>query len=203
MSADDQDSPIHRGSLHGVFSIGHAARAKADRSIDGVEVRDEDGIAPDAFWATLRRLAGGVTVVSAVGEEGYLGITVSACCLVSLAPPLFLAALHNESQVLDAIMAGSGFAVSFVSGRQVLLAEIFAGRAPAPDAHWTTINHRTAVTGAPILLDGLAWLDCRLWQAVPAGDHTLLIGTVVAAGVNAGQDDPLLYFGSQYRRLAP
>ena len=111
--------------------------------------------------------------------------------------------LHNASQVLEAVAAGSGFAVSLLSGRQELLAEAFAGRAPLPDANWTRIKHHTAVTGAPILSEGLAWLDCRLWQRVVAGDHTLLLGTVVAAGVTAGQDDPLLYFGSQYRRLAP
>lgn len=203
MAGHDVDGPGPHSSLQGVFSIGHAARAKADRSIEGLDVRHEGGVPRDPLWATLRRLAAGVTVVSAVGDEGYLGITVSACCLVSLEPALFLVSLHNESPVLEAIVAGSGFAVSLLSGRQELLAEIFAGRAPLPDAHWTRLGHQTALTGAPILSGGLAWLDCRPWQRVPAGDHTLLLGRVVAAGVTAGQDDPLLYFGSQYRRLAP
>jgi 3-hydroxy-9,10-secoandrosta-1,3,5(10)-triene-9,17-dione monooxygenase reductase component len=203
MAEPSEEHTESQSSLRGVFSRGRAARAKANRSIEALEVVDATGVDRDTLWATLRRLAGGVTVVSAIGDDGYLAITVSACCLVSLTPPLFLVSLHNESSVLEAIGGGSGFAVSMLSGRHELLADAFAGRAPRPDGRWSRIHHRTAVTGAPMLSDALAWLDCRLWQQVAAGDHTLLIGLVVAASVTAEQDDPLLFFGSQYRRLAP
>jgi len=114
-----------------------------------------------------------------------------------------LVCIHEQSQVLDAIIAGGAFAITALSSRQELLAEMFAGRAPRPDPSFSTIKHRVASTGAPILAGGLAWLDCRLHQVYPGGDHTIFLGTVVAAGVVASQDDPLLYFGSQYRRLAP
>ncbi len=203
MPAQEEDIPQSRSSIHGVFSMGRAARAKADRKIEGLEVVAEGGVDQESLWATMRRLATAVTVVTAVDDGEYLGITVSAFCLVSLEPPLVLVCIHNQSQVLDAVITGGAFAVTVLSGRQELLAEMFAGRAPRPDPAFTRIKHRTLVTGAPILEGGLAWLDCRLWQASPAGDHSILIGTVVAVGVAEGQDDPLLYFGSQYRRLAP
>ena len=204
MAPQADDTPQPRSSIQGVFSIGHAARAKAERWIEGREVVAEGGIDQEALWATLRRLAAGVTVVTAVGDGGaYVGITVSACCLVSLEPPLVLVCLHTGSQVLEAILVQRAFAVTVLSSHHELLAEMFAGRAPRPDPAFSRIKHRALVTGAPILEDGLAWLDCRLWQATPAGDHMILIGTAVAAGVTAGQDDPLVYFGGQYRRLAP
>lgn len=48
---------------------------------------------------------------------------------------------------------------------------------------------RTAVTGAPVLQMAVAWLDCRLWQAVPCGSHTLFVGEIVDCGVGpAGLD---------------
>lgn len=165
---------------------------------------DENGIDEASLWATMRRYSGGVTVVTTVEDGAFIGITVSAFCLASLEPPLVLVCLHADSQVLDAILDGSkSFAVTILSGKQELLADMFAGRAPRPDPAFRMIPHRTIVTGAPVLTDGLAWLDCRLSTATPAGDHTILVGTVVAAGVTEGADDPLLYFGSQYRRLAP
>lgn len=40
-----------------------------------------------------------------------------------------------------------------------------------------------ATTGAPILTTAMEWLDCRLWQSVPCGSHTLFIGEVVDCGL--------------------
>jgi 3-hydroxy-9,10-secoandrosta-1,3,5(10)-triene-9,17-dione monooxygenase reductase component len=196
----DDDRSSGDITFGGGISIGRAARAR-DRTVEALDVSDEAGIDAAALWATLRRLVGAVTVVTARGDEGFTGISVSAFCLVSLEPPLVLACIHADSQVLEAVQAGDGFAVTVLSGRQEFLAETFAGRAPRPDPAFGTIPHRTLVTGAPVLAGGLAWLDCRLHARYPGGDHTIVVGKVVAAGVAADQDDPLLYFASQYRRL--
>jgi flavin reductase (DIM6/NTAB) family NADH-FMN oxidoreductase RutF len=201
--SNEEDTPQRKSSIQGVFSIGRAARAKADRAIEGFEVVAEGGVDRDSLWAVMRRFAAGVTVVTTVDDGAYLGITVSAFCLVSLEPPLVLVCLHNHSQALDAIRASGVFAVTVLSNQQEFLSEMFAGRAPRADPAFSAIRHRTLVTGAPVLTGGLAWLDCRVQQDIPAGDHAILIGTVVAAGAAAEQEDPLLYFGSQYRRLAP
>jgi len=200
--ASTEDTKQSGASIRGGFSFGRAARAK-DRNVAALDAADEAGVDSDSLWATARRFAAGVTVVTAVGDLGYVGITVSAFSLVSLDPPLALVCIHEGSQVLDAIQASGAFAVTILGGRQELLAEIFAGRAPLPDPGFKDILHRTLLTGAPIIEGGLAWLDCRLDQIHPGGDHTIFVGRVVAAGVAEGQDDPLLYFGSQYRRLAP
>lgn len=200
--APTDDIPEGGASIQGGFSIGRAARAR-DRDVEALEAADESGVDRDTLWAAARRFAAGVTLVTAVGEEGYLGITVSAFCLVSLDPPLVLVSINEYSQLIDAIRSSGAFAVTILSNRQELIAEMFAGRAPRPDPAFGGLPHRTLLSGAPILDGALAWLDCRLHQDIPAGDHTLFLGTVVAAGVAAGQDDPLLYFGSQYRRLAP
>jgi flavin reductase (DIM6/NTAB) family NADH-FMN oxidoreductase RutF len=198
------DNTSHTGSsIQGARSFGRAARAKLDRQIEGLEVANESGVGGDALWSATRRFAAGVTIVTAIGDEGYLGITVSAFSLVSIEPPLILICINEFSQLLDAIQSSGAFAATILSSRQELLAERFAGRAPRPASDFSDIAHRTLLTGAPVLDGGLAWLDCRLRQAIPAGDHTIFLGTVVAAGVAAGQDDPLVYVGSQYRRLAP
>jgi flavin reductase len=189
-------------SIQGGFSFGRAARAR-DRDLAALEAADPAGVDGDSLWAAARRFAAGVTVVTSGGEQGYLGITVSAFSLVSLDPPLVLVCIHIDSQVPDAIQSSGAFAATILGSRQELLAEIFAGRAPRPDPNFSDIPHRTLLTGAPILNGGLAWFDCRLEQSHPAGDHMILVGRVVAAGVAEGQDDPLLYFGSQYRRLTP
>ena len=202
MSSTD-DTPNSSISIEGALSFGHTARAKPERQIEGLEVADESGIDSNALWSAARRFAAGVTVVTTTSDEGYLGITVSAFSLVSLAPPLVLVCINEFSQLIDAIQSSGAFAATILSSRQELIAERFAGRAPQPDSSFSEIPHRALLTGAPVFVGGLAWLDCRLQQTIPAGDHTIFLGTVVAAGVADGRDDPLVYFGSQYRRFAP
>lgn len=41
---------------------------------------------------------------------------------------------------------------------------------------------RQAVTGAPVLDMAVAWLDCRVCEAVECGSHTLFVGEVVDCG---------------------
>ena len=103
-------------------------------------------------------------------------------------------------------------AVAALPGRQ---------RQGGPKAHgdrFEDLATFTAATGAPILADNLGWLDCRVVAAHPAGNHTIFIGEVAAAGPGAaGQvlgDDgmgtastagavrPLLYFNRDYRNMA-
>jgi len=47
------------------------------------------------------------------------------------------------------------------------------------------------VTGAPILKDCVGYVECRVVQAVDAGDHTLFIGEVVAEGARGNPGEVL------------
>ena len=39
------------------------------------------------------------------------------------------------------------------------------------------------MAGAPVIGDCLGWVECRVVATLPSGDHTLVLGEVVAAGV--------------------
>ena len=63
-----------------------------------------------------------------------------------------------------------------------------------------------APSGAPRLDGVVAWIDCALHGEFPGGDHTIVVGAV--RGLEHDEpgpdgDDPLLWFGRGYRRLAP
>ena len=136
----EEDLP--HGLIRGGFSIGRAARAK-DRDLEQVAAADEHGVDGEALWASMRRFAAGVTVMTAVGEEGYLGITVSAFSLASLEPALVLASINEHSQVLEAIRVSGAFAATVLSSRQELIAEMFAGRAPRPATDFSDLPHKS------------------------------------------------------------
>ena len=52
----------------------------------------------------------------------------------------------------------------------------------------------------PILDAALAWIVCDVRELIPAGDHEIAIGEVVAMDVADG--DPLLWYRGGYRALA-
>jgi len=51
---------------------------------------------------------------------------------------------------------------------------------------------KDGVTGAPLLADALAWIECRLWERYDAGDHSIFVGEVVA--VDEGEPGPGLVY---------
>ena len=67
---------------------------------------------------------------------------------------------------------------------------------------FATVGHRPGRhTGAPVLDHTQAWLECRLSAVHEGGDHTIFVGSVLGAG-RSSDEDPLLYAGGAFRRLA-
>ncbi len=62
------------------------------------------------------------------------------------------------------------------------------------------IAYHFGQTGAPLLDDALATLECRVVQEAVGGDHTVFMGEVVGTSVSDGK--PLVYFRSGYHQLA-
>ncbi len=158
-------------------------------------------ILEDQFRRTMRLWASGVSVVTSRRDGGLQAITVSSFCSLSLTPPLVLVAVAHEARSHTQIAGQRAFAVNILREDQSDLSDLAAGRAGEQGAWLEGVAHTTAVTGAPILKDCLAWLDCSLSDRHEGGDHTIFVGRVEACG--DGDGHPLLYFHSAYRRLAP
>lgn len=152
--------------------------------------------------AMMGRFATGVTVVAARHGPLLAGMTANAIASISLDPPLLMASINRGSETHVAIVGSHSFAVSVLGAEQRAIADCFALPTTAGklqrfcDAPW-----HEAETGSPILDGAIAFFDCRLNESHPAATHTIFIGEIVAAGYEEGVE-PLLWFGSRYRRLA-
>ncbi len=153
----------------------------------------------DQFKYVMRQWISGVTIVTMQAGERRHGLTVSGFVGVSLEPPLVLISIGQELTSAEVLKASAAYAVNFLREDQNDLSDRFAGRMGDVDRFEGLTTH-TAATGAPILDDCLAWLDCRVVSTHVVGDHTLYIGEVVAAGVN-GSGNPLLYWNADYRQI--
>jgi flavin reductase (DIM6/NTAB) family NADH-FMN oxidoreductase RutF len=157
-------------------------------------------IDPDLFRQVMSQFATGITIVTTRAGEEIHGLTVNSFCSVSLEPPLVLVCVDKSAHSHDLIAAGRNFAVNILAADQEPLARRFATNNLAANERFAGIAFRAEITGAPVLLESLGWLDCRLFAAYSGGDHTIYVGEVMALGRNR-DDDPLLYFQSGYQRF--
>jgi flavin reductase (DIM6/NTAB) family NADH-FMN oxidoreductase RutF len=155
--------------------------------------------------AALRKMRGlfasGVTAVTTAHENQLRGITISAFSSVSLDPPSVLICIAKDATMGEMIAASGIFAVNILSDDQEFLSERFAARAPIVNEKFDGVPYRTAVTGAPILEESIAWYDCRVTATHDGGDHTVFIGRVEAIGLGDAARAPLLYYANRYAHL--
>ena len=151
------------------------------------------------FRDVLAQFATGVAVVVTRTAEGTLhGMTVNSFASVSLEPPLVLFCADNKSETIRALRSCRRFTVSMLHEEQEDLSRRFAMLGPQTDA-FAAARFVVGRGGLPYLADSLAYVDARVEDLIPAGDHHIVLGRVEDLGVLAtGQ--PLLFYASQYYR---
>ena len=155
---------------------------------------------PEAFREVMGRLAGGVTVVTALGGDGLpRGFTATAVCSVSLVPPLVLVCVGTDAITPGAIREAGRYALNFLRSEDTATADRFAG---SKGTKFEGVEWVAAPGGSPLLPGGLAWVECTVENEVEAGDHTIFIGRVAAAAIESAQEPPLVHFGGRYHTVA-
>lgn len=149
-----------------------------------------------SFRTVMSRFATGVTVATTCQGEQRIGITVNAFTSVSLDPPLVLICIERASVVHEYFVKSGVFAVNMLSADQEDISTGFASNWPERFENFCGAASHPGVTGAPIFDDCLAWIDCRVTDIFPGGDHSIILGRVVALGTGSGL--PLLYYRSRY-----
>jgi flavin reductase (DIM6/NTAB) family NADH-FMN oxidoreductase RutF len=110
---------------------------------------------------------------------------------------LMLACLDRGSRTLLAVQAANHFGVSVLRAGQEEIARSFATKAPVADK-WQGVAWSERA-GIPAIDDALVWIACELLDVVTAGDHVIVTGEV--RDLAAGEGDPLVFHGGDYRPL--
>lgn len=151
----------------------------------------------DAFRRAMGNFAAGVTVVTL--PEPAHGITVNAFASLSLTPTLVLICIDHDTETHQRLSAGEdGYCVNMLAADQQHLGEYFANMRELETNPFQAESTRTAVTGAPIFEDALAYLDCSLEAAHEGGDHAIYVGEVEAAEVQRPEAPALTYFRGEW-----
>ena len=159
-------------------------------------------ISSEKFREALRHFPAGVTIVTikSPNYENPHGLTVSAFVSISPEPPLVMIAIDHRASGHEMLEEeGTVFAVNSLSQSMSELSNRFAWI--KDEDRFAMGDWGTAVTGAPILKNALAWLDCTIHNRYEAGTHTIYIGKVVASDTPGAGECPLIYWNRGYRYL--
>jgi flavin reductase (NADH)/flavin reductase len=157
---------------------------------------------PESYKAGMRCLAAGVCIVTTRSPNGKRnGLTATAVCSVSLAPPTLLCCVNRQSGSYNAIHEAGVFAVNVLSVDDRSLAERFAGLV-AGEERFAEGSWGILATGAPILESALVSFDCRISQAVELPTHGILFGEIEMVELRTAAAGPLLYAHGDYGDFA-
>jgi flavin reductase (DIM6/NTAB) family NADH-FMN oxidoreductase RutF len=123
----------------------------------------------------------GITVHLDGEDHGMLANWVTQA---AFEPPMIAVAVENDSKTLSMIRDARAFAVSVLDqGQRELAGKL--GRSSTKTPHKLKgIKTKTGpIFKSPILNEALGWVECRLVGTLPAGDHTVVLGEIMEAGM--------------------
>lgn len=154
-----------------------------------------------------RRVAGrfttGITVVTTRDAEGSdHAMTVSSFTSVSLDPILALFCCEKVARFHAAVLGSGWWGVSVLAAEQEELSRWFATRGRPFARQFDSVpTTRGAVSNALLFTEALSTLECRTVATYDGGDHTIVLGEVMAARLPRLDGAPLLYYEGRYRGI--
>jgi flavin reductase (DIM6/NTAB) family NADH-FMN oxidoreductase RutF len=150
------------------------------------------------YRTVLGHFATGVTVITAMDGHEPVGMAANSFTSVSLDPPLVLFCAAYNSSTWPRIQRAEGWSVNILAEDQESICRLMAQKGVD---RFREIGWRLGRTGAPVLVDAMAHIDCRTVAEHEAGDHAIVVGRVFDMSVDS-KDGPLLFFRGGYGQFA-
>ena len=158
------------------------------------------GADPDEYDRLRRRvlwkMPSGLYVVGSTDRgERRNGMTLNWATQVSFDPKLIGVGVEHGALTHELITAGGVFSLCLVDREDRAIVRKFT-KPVEVDLAAHTLNGFPyldgPVTGAPVLAQSVAYLECEVRQAVEVGNHTLFLGEIVNAAVLKAEETPVL-----------
>ncbi len=131
-------------------------------------------------------------LIGAGDGDQWNAMTASWVTQVAMEPVLVAVSVDRTALTHRLITGGRAFTINLWSRDDT---RPFVSFSKPARREGDTLNGRavrTGATGAPIFEEAVAYLDCRLWDAVDCGTHTLFLGEVVDCGFQGdGEAQPV------------
>lgn len=147
----------------------------------------------------MRRLASGVSVLSARDEHGdRFAMTVSSVTSVSDRPPSLLVCVNKQVALQGHVSTlGSHFAINILGRDQKEISNACAGMKGVAD-RFSLGDWRQHEDSTPYLGDAQAVFFCTSDKVVSYGTHHIVIGRIYNVEMGTLALDPLIYLDGGY-----
>jgi flavin reductase (DIM6/NTAB) family NADH-FMN oxidoreductase RutF len=150
------------------------------------------------FRNAMRRLTGGVSIITAGRGRDISGMTVTSVSSLSVDPAALIVSINREASSWPLVTRYGFFGVSILTSEQTDIAERFTGKDGLKGAdRFAGAARITRVSGVPLLAGALAAVDCEVEDIVERHSHAIVIGRVLDVTVSS-RTAALAYWQGQY-----
>ncbi|TAJ91552.1 MAG: flavin reductase [Gammaproteobacteria bacterium] len=157
-------------------------------------MNNKDTPETDVKKIALRMIPYGLYVLTARASEEVTAATITWVTQTAFKPTLVVAGIRADSRSHALIKQSGVFNLNVLGKGQQAIAFSFFKPSVLEDGRLSGHKFRPAANGCPILEDAPAWLECKLVNAIEGADHSVFVGEVTGAGLNAsisGRPDEL------------
>ncbi|SAK84708.1 oxygenase [Caballeronia hypogeia] len=147
----------------------------------------------DSMADLFRRLTAGVYVIGVAHGGLRNAFTASSVMLVSFRPLMVALGINPTHASYPILNSGRVFAINVLRAEHLALARHFGTQSGRSVDKLSSVAWRAGRSGAPLLLDALAYFDCQVDSEIEAGDHRLVVGRVVDGAVLCPDAEQLIY----------
>jgi flavin reductase (DIM6/NTAB) family NADH-FMN oxidoreductase RutF len=179
----------------------NAVRSDEARVAAGaVQAVGSSPVSPSLFKTGMRRLTGGVTVVSARASDGtFVGMTATSVCSLSAEPPKLLVCANSSGSFASKMQVDCRFCVNLLAAGQEDVARLCAGMsALRGHERFASPPWRVDEMGLPVLESALARFHCAITEMIPVATHLLILGHVTEVHLGMASDAALAYREGQF-----
>jgi flavin reductase (NADH) len=162
---------------------------------------NQDADARKQFRQAMAHLSAAVNVITTDGPLGRCGITASAVCSVTDAPPTLLVCLNRSSAMHATFEGNRHVCINVLPGEHELLARHFAGMTQVAMEErfgWPIWDDGTQ--GVPVLRDALTSIQGTIVDLKEVGSHSVMFVEATQIRVRA-DGDGLIYFDRNFHRI--
>jgi flavin reductase (DIM6/NTAB) family NADH-FMN oxidoreductase RutF len=137
-----------------------------------------------ALWKLINPIA----IITARYNGHVSGFIASWITQVSFVPPFILVAMNPLHYTYELVTNSNAFAINILRADQAGLVDLFGKSSGRKVEKFAETLFELGSTGSPILKDCLAFVDCSVKWSKEAGDHIVVVGSIVDAGIISDGD---------------
>jgi flavin reductase (DIM6/NTAB) family NADH-FMN oxidoreductase RutF len=149
------------------------------------------------FRSIMRRLAGGVSVITAGRGDDISGMTVTSLTSLSASPPRLLVSVARQASCFALIDRHRAFGVNILGSDQHELAGRFSNGQLKGRERFDGVEWISGYSGVPLLAHSLATVECRVEEIIERHSHGIMVGCLLGSELSHRLSG-LVYWNGQY-----